>query len=74
MTPSRPSRARFTSADVVGLALVLPPQTDPHDPIAQTQALLAEALRSSAPASPQGQERKAADEPSAVGRGGAHAP
>lgn len=74
MTPIRPSYVRHSAADLVGLALILPPQIDPHDPVARTQVLLSEALRSSVPGSPQGQERKADDEPFSVGRGGAHAP
>jgi len=60
--------------ETVGLALILPSQTDTDDPVDRAKALLTEVPRPSAPASPQGQERKAVDELSAVGRGGAHAP
>lgn len=60
--------------ETVGLALILPSQTDTDDPVARTQVLLNEALRSSVPGFPQGQERKADDEPFSVDRGGAHAP
>lgn len=73
MTPGRPT-PQLSAADMVGLAFILPPQDDPDDPIARTQAVLRESLRSSVPGCPHSRARMAADDETTVGRGGVRSP
>jgi len=66
------SRRRFpmNGVEAVGLALVLPPQTGPNDPVAQVQDVLRAALEGSGSCGPQRTNRSAGAQ-TTTGRGGA---
>ena len=62
-------RIPVNAVQVVGLALILLPQTDPEDPVAQVQDVLRAALEGSGSCGPQCANRSAGTETTA-GRGG----
>lgn len=71
---SSPGYPRLSTADVVGLALVLPPgSVDPNHPVAHFQEWLGAALRTPGACGPQ-RAHRAADDETTVGRGGVHSP
>ncbi|MEV6822458.1 hypothetical protein AB0M72_27320 [Nocardiopsis dassonvillei] len=74
MTPHKQTRGAARAAEVVGLALILPPQPhDPDDAIACMQQVLRESLRTPARGDSPSCAR-AADPAQGVGRGGARTP
>lgn len=74
MTPHRPTRGAVRAAQIVGLALILPPQPyDPDDAIACMQRVLAASLQTPAHSDSPSPAR-VADDTQGVGWGGVRTP